>query len=237
MAKPSIFSKFKLKPYYLEINPEWLMFSSDSGEEPLLEKIITEKEDKYYLVLNKRYGIHPSENEHILVKAKFEEYQESAKKFFSYLDNVSVQTGFTRVEILLRMPEDLSDLEAEIGEKMATQEKKTSLELNTELRDIKKKLKEESKGITEVVKPHIEQLNLFSSEYEETMNNYYISLIAYFLSGKRMLVEIDEKTIEPVKVSFDFENVKNLHLDFQRALIKFVNNELARWSNEEGGKN
>ena len=232
MTKPSIFSRFKLKPYYLELNDEWLMFSVDSKEEGILEKIVSEKEDKLYLVLNKRYGIHPSENEHELVKPKFDDYTESAKKFFSYLDNISVQTGLTRVEILLRMPEDLSEIEAEIQEK-ASDKSKTTLELNTELREIKQKLKNESKDITEQLKPYIEELNKLSESYEKAMNDYYIALSAYFLSGKRILVDIEGK-VDVVTVAFDFDNVRSLHIDFQRALIGFINNELNRWSEAEG---
>lgn len=232
MAKPSIFSRFKLQPYYLPLDDEWLMFSVDSKEEALLETIVSEKDDKLFLVLNRRYGIHPSENEHESVKPKFDEYTESAKKFFGFLDNVSVQTGLTRVEILLRMPEDLSEIEAEIQEK-ASDTSKSTLELNSELREIKKKLKDESKDITEQLKPYIEELNKLSEKYEKAMNDYYIALSAYFLSGKRILADVGGK-ISPASVSFEFDNVRSLHIDFQRALIGFINNELNRWSEDEG---
>jgi hypothetical protein len=232
MTKPSIFSRFKLQPYYLELDDEWLMFSVDSKEEGILEKIVSEKDDKLFLVLNRRYGIHPSENEYETVKPKFDDYTDSAKKFFGFLDNISIQTGLTRVEILLRMPEDLSDLEAEIQEK-ASQKDKTSIEINNELREIKKKLKNESKDITELLKPYIDQLNSLSEQYEKSMNDYYIALSAYFLSGKRILVDINGK-VSPVSVAFDYDNVRSLHIDFQRALIGFINNELNRWSEGEG---
>jgi hypothetical protein len=224
----SLLNRFKPSTYFLEILDEWLVFSYDSEELKLLEKIVVEEDGKIGINLLKRHGIHPSEDE--AIKDAHQAFTNASKAYFNLIEDISNKTGLSRTEIQLRIPQDISDIEEEIK---ATNEKAKEdswnyLEIRKEIQKIKQTTKEETAKIAEILSPFSEQFQNASIEYNKSFDEYYIQLIALFLSGKRL-----EGTS---KATFTPQNIRNLHVEFRGALAGFVTNEIRGWA-KDAGKN
>jgi len=221
----SLLSKFKPSTYFLTLEPEWLEFSYDSAELPLLEQIVTETENgEIGINLLKRNGIHPSEDE--AIKEQHQAYLDASKAYFNLITDVANRTGLTRTEVQLRLPQDIDDLEEEIrtAADKAKNGSSSYLEIRQELQRIKQTSREESVRIAETLLPYTEQFNQATAEYNKTFDEYYVHLIALFLSGKRVTTG--------KKITFTPQNFRNLHTGFRSALASFVTNEITGWEKD-----
>jgi hypothetical protein len=227
----SLLSKFKPSSYFLAIEDEWFEFSYDSEELKLLEQIVTETESgEIGINLLKRNGIHPSEDE--AIKEQHQAYLDASKLYFNLITDVANKTGLTRTEVQLRLPQDIDELEEEI--RAAADKAKNSssnyLEIRQELQRIKQTSKEESIKIAQILQPYAEQFTQATADYNKAFDDYYVYLIALFLSGKRLT---DKK-----KITFTPQNFRNLHPGLRSALAGFVTQEITGWEkdNEKGKK-
>jgi len=224
-----LLSKFKLQTYRLPVKAEWIQYSLGTPEFNILEALVEsdsdEWDDSYFIPLTKRFGIHPSENE--CCKEIYDKFKLTEKNFFSFLDKITEETGLTRVEILLRIPEDLNSLQVEVEKELKDSEDSSKLEIREKLVKIKNKLKTESKDIGREVAEYSAELKQISIAYEAEQLEYFFELISVFLSGKRCQKDV----ADPVFVSV--EAIKNLHIDFQRALIDFLKSEIYGWEQEK----
>jgi hypothetical protein len=244
METLSVLGKFKPEIYSLEVLPEWIQFSIGTEEFQLLdncvaEQVVEEEKPIYIISLFKRFGINPAEIDS--VKEVADGYKVAAREFFEYLDMVSEKAGLTRVEILLKIPEDLEniqqDLETQLEE--AKDEKKGLLEIREEITRVKEKALEESKSIAEKIAPFQERLKELAESHDNAQVEYYKALLVHFLNRSRV---VDLKLFEKgnsildclISNSFTGDNIDRLHIGFQRALYDFLKKEIGGWTNKEG---
>jgi hypothetical protein len=225
----SLLSKFKPTTYSLLVKPEWIIYSYDSLELPLLEQIVQEPEPDHIVINLVRFnGIRPIEEES--VNEFHTPFVEASKAFFGLLQEIQQQTGLTRTEIQLRISQDLKEVENELKIKAADDLKNngtTYAEIQLELHKIRQASKEESQKIAEILAPFTAQYNETLQNYNKTYDDYYVALIALFLSGKRLEATNNQ-------VTFTSENVRRLHYDFRNELARFIYNEVNGWSDTEG---
>jgi len=224
MTTTSLLAKFKPTYYFLQLEPEWIEFSFDSPEIKLLEKIVSEEDGNVGIKLLKRNGIHPSEDE--AVKEQHTTYLDSAKNYFNAIKNIAEITGLTPSEVTTRTNQGLKENEADILESIAKAKKNNEsyLEYSEQLANIRNEIKSENLAIADLLADHTEHYNQVQEAYSNAYDEYYVALIAKFLSGKR----------SEEKVNFTIDNVRALHSGLRGALANFVTQEINGW--ERTGK-
>lgn len=217
----SLLSKFKPSTYFLKLEEDWIIFSHDAPELKLLEKIVSEDEaGNIGIKLTKRNGIHPSENE--AVKELHEVYLSTAKTYFDTIKAISEETGLSPADVTSRSNQDLVTIKADVLEAI-TKAKESGLDyddLQSELEDLQYREKKDAKAIAEMLSPYNARYNEAQEAHIKGYDNYYVGLIAHFLSGQRT----------DTKVSFTIDNVKNLHSGLRNALATFITNEINGWA-------
>jgi hypothetical protein len=222
----SLLSKFKPAPYFLKLEPEWIEFSYDSQELGLLEKIALENEEKEIGInLLKRNGIHPSEDE--AIKEIHQAYLDNAKAYYTLIADTSTRTGLTRTEVQLGVSEELNELEEELRSTISRAKDTGDLsKIREEVQKFRQSNREERERIATTLISYRDQIKQTYADYNKSFDEYYINLMALFLSGKRLE--------GASKATFTAENIRNLHSGFRGSLASFLTNEINGWERNEG---